>query len=90
MRTGVAPIVRRIPDSTALTFSSPVGDSYPVARWKYRTAASRRPRVLARFPRVAWSARKAHSDSAVAGSAPNPLLAMGTVGIMWLYDELCG
>ncbi len=27
LRTGAAPIVRRMPDSTALTFSSPVGVS---------------------------------------------------------------
>src|SRR5262249_57886017 len=72
LRTGAAPIVRRIPDSTALTFSSPVGVSKPAARWKYRMAASLRPHVLARFPRVAWSARKVRTDSPGARRALHP------------------
>jgi hypothetical protein len=34
LRTGAAPVVRRIPDNTAFTFSSPVGVSRPTVRWK--------------------------------------------------------
>src|SRR5258708_6115585 len=70
--TGAAPIVRLIPDNTALTFSSVVGVSRPAARGKWRMAAKRLPSVLARRPAEASSGRKAHSDSAEAGSEYRP------------------
>jgi hypothetical protein len=45
--------------------SRPAQRTYAAARWKYRIAASRRPKVLARFPAAA---RKPHSAAAVSAA----------------------
>jgi hypothetical protein len=66
-RTGVVPIVLRIP-ATAFTLSSPVG----VAGSPVDIPNGGQPAAQRRRAPTDSSARKAHSDSAVAGSALNP------------------
>jgi hypothetical protein len=65
-------VLRLMPARTA--FTTAVGLASLAARWKYRTAARRRPRVEGRLPSAAWSARKAPTTTADAGKGFSPRL----------------
>ncbi len=74
LRTGAAPIDRRMPRRVALTVSELVGDSWPASLWAWRIAAPRRESVEGFKPDSASLARYAAAVSGVAGTEATPRL----------------